>query len=68
MNAITRTLQPRSRQTPFGKKELERLINPKSIVVIGASKNPTSFGSRTLVNIDVDTKVRFMASTRNTTR
>lgn len=55
---MTETIQtqPDPRQTPFGKKELERLINPKSVVVIGASKNPTSFGNRTLVNINVGYK------------
>jgi acyl-CoA synthetase (NDP forming) len=35
----------------FGRKELERLINPASIAVIGASESPGSFGARTMENL-----------------
>jgi acyl-CoA synthetase (NDP forming) len=35
----------------FGQRELSRLIDPKSIAVIGASETPGSFGSRTIENL-----------------
>lgn len=37
----------------FGRKELHRLIDPRSVAVIGASETPGSFGSRTLDNIQI---------------
>lgn len=35
----------------FGRKELERLVNPASVAVIGASESPGSFGARTMENL-----------------
>ena len=37
----------------YGRKELNRLINPSSVAVIGASGTPGSFGARTLENIAI---------------
>ena len=37
----------------FGGKELHRLIDPRSVAVIGASETQGSFGSRTLDNIRI---------------
>jgi acyl-CoA synthetase (NDP forming) len=35
----------------FGRKELDRLINPSSIAIIGASETAGSFGARTMENL-----------------
>lgn len=48
---------PRDHSRPFGNrglfdsKELTRLLNPRSVAIIGASTTPGSFGLRTLENI-----------------
>ena len=41
------------RRQAFGRKELQRLIDPRSVAVIGASETPGSFGLRTLDNIRI---------------
>src|SRR6266404_3225400 len=41
------------RRELYGRKELHRLIDPRSVAVIGASETPGSFGSRTLENIRI---------------
>lgn len=41
------------RRELFGRKDLRRLIDPRSVAVIGASETPGSFGSRTLDNIRI---------------
>ena len=41
------------RRELFGRKEMHRLIDPRSVAVIGASETPGSFGSRTLENIHI---------------
>src|SRR5882757_3094949 len=37
----------------YGREELHRLINPRSVAVVGASETPGSFGARSLQNIDI---------------
>lgn len=37
----------------YGREELRRLIDPRSVAVIGASETPGSFGARTLDNIRI---------------
>ncbi len=37
----------------YGREELQRLIDPRSVAVIGASETPGSFGARTLDNIRI---------------
>lgn len=41
----------RNHRPVYGKAELKRLIEPKTIAVVGLSQNPASFGARTLVNL-----------------
>jgi len=36
----------------YGRAELERLLAPRSIAIVGVSRNPGGFGSRTLANMD----------------
>jgi len=44
----------------YGEKELTRLINPRSIAIIGASATPGSFERRfKLNNVDIDGFWRF---------
>src|SRR5260370_4897183 len=43
----------RDRKDLFGRKELVRLINPRSVAVIGASETQGSFGARTLENMRI---------------
>jgi acetate---CoA ligase (ADP-forming) len=38
-------------RTLYGRRDLERLINPRRIAVVGASETPGSFGQRTLANL-----------------
>lgn len=38
-------------RTLYGRDELRRLIEPKSVVVVGASPTPGSFGRRTIENL-----------------
>ncbi|MGH8704169.1 MAG: CoA-binding protein, partial [Burkholderiales bacterium] len=44
MGATTRPL--------YGRGELERLLAPRSIAIVGISQNPGGFGNRTLANLD----------------
>ncbi len=44
MGATTRPL--------YGRAELERLLAPRSIAIVGVSQNPGGFGNRTLANMD----------------
>jgi acyl-CoA synthetase (NDP forming) len=41
----------RNHRAIYGRAELERLIEPSSIAIVGLSQNPASFGARTLVNL-----------------
>jgi acyl-CoA synthetase (NDP forming) len=36
----------------YGRAELERLLAPRSIAIVGVSQNPGGFGNRTLANMD----------------
>jgi acetyltransferase len=40
-----------TRQSIYARQELERLINPRRVAVVGASETPGSFGQRTLANM-----------------
>src|SRR5690554_1591113 len=40
-----------NRTTLFSHEELARLLDPRSIAVVGASETPGSFGGRTITNI-----------------
>lgn len=41
----------KSARDPYHPSDLDRLINPRSIAVVGASETPGSFGARTVANI-----------------
>ncbi len=42
----------------YGKRDLERLVNPRLVAIVGASETPGSFGQRTLANMaDFDGQV-----------
>lgn len=47
------TYKTHSTRAPYSVSDLDRLINPKSIAVIGASETPGSFGARTIANIKI---------------
>lgn len=36
----------------YRRADLERLINPRSVAIVGVSQNPKSFGSETLANLE----------------
>jgi len=43
--------QDGSRRPLYGREELHRLINPRTVAIVGASDAPGSFGERTLSNM-----------------
>ena len=51
---MTATMQSARASRPlYGREDLRRLIDPRSVAVIGASETPGSFGARTLDNIRI---------------
>lgn len=51
MNSVAFPSAPAGTREPYGRKELGRMVAPRSIAVVGASNTPGSFGLRTLENI-----------------
>ena len=52
----------------FGRKELDRLINPSSIAIIGASETAGSFGARTMRGLNVERLCLSAAASGNSHR
>lgn len=48
---MPRVLHSPAERQPFGRAELRRLIDPRSVAIIGASSRAGAFGTRTLENI-----------------
>lgn len=51
----------------YGRQDLERLINPRRVAVVGASETPGSFGQRTLANLADFTGEVFAVNPKYTT-
>src|SRR5690242_2237477 len=52
MVTTTRAPDGRLSRALYGHAELNRLLAPRSIAIVGVSQNPGGFGNRTLANMD----------------
>lgn len=48
---MTAMLDPPAARGPYGRADLQRLLAPRSVALVGASANPASLGGRTLANL-----------------
>lgn len=48
---VTPTMKEETARSPYTRAQLQRLIAPRSIAIIGASPRPASFGMRSLENL-----------------